>query len=145
MKVIEKECYIPAKTYIDKTYVALDGKVFSQESDCLRYEKQLEIDKHRVFASAINNAYLFDEGYGAILYYFSDQEDYNFFVETKNIPKIYFHSDFNEHGVGWYLFWCEDGGDYADDYYLKNYDAYEKEIDSDWEEYKSDMRKRMKK
>ena len=88
MKVVEKERYIPARTYIDKTYVALDGKVFNQESDCLRYEKQLETEKHPVFASAINNAYVYDDGRSAVLYYFSSQEDYDFFIKAKNLDEV---------------------------------------------------------
>lgn len=144
MKVVEKECYIPAKTYIDKKYVALDGKEFNFESDCLRYEKQLEIEKHSIFTSAISGVYLFEEGYGATLFYFSGQEDYEFFVKTQGFDKeYYFQSDFDEYGAGWYLYWCEDGGDSSDDHYLKNYDAYEKQIESNWEEYKSEMRSRM--
>ena len=55
MKVVEKECYVPAKTYIDKTYVASDGKEFRLESDCLRYEKQLAIDNHPMYKTAIRN------------------------------------------------------------------------------------------
>lgn len=144
MKVVEKECHVPARTYIDKKYVASDGKEFIFESDCLRYEKQLEIEKHPVYTSAIRSVYLFEEGYGATLYYLSSQEDYEFFIETQGFDKkYYFQSDFDEYGAGWYLYWCEDGGDYPDDHYLKNYDAYEKRIESDWEEYKSDMRSRM--
>lgn len=144
MQVIEKECHVPARTYIDKKYVASDGKEFIFESDCLKYEKQLEIEKHPVYTSAIRRVCLFEEGYGATLYYLSSQEDYEFFIETQGFDKkYYFQSDFDEYGAGWYLYWCEDGGDYPDDHYLKNYDAYEKQIESDWEEYKSDMRSRM--
>lgn len=144
MRVVEKECYVPARTYIDKKYVASDGKEFIFESDCLRYEKQLEIEKHPVYTSAIRHVCLFEEGYGATLYYLSNQEDYEFFIETQGFDeKYYLQSDFDEYGAGWYLYWCEDGGDYLDDHYLKNYNAYEKRIESDWEEYKSDMRSRM--
>lgn len=144
MKVVEKECYVPARTYIDKKYVASDGKEFIFESDCLRYEKQLEIERHPIYTSAIKRVCLFEEGYGATLYYLSSQEDYEFFIETQGFDKkYYFNSDFEEYGAGWYLYWCEDGGDYPDDHYLKNYEAYEKRIESDWEEYKSDMRSRM--
>ena len=144
MKIIKEEKYIPAKTYTTTKYVASDGKEFIFEDDCLRYEKQLEIEKHPVYTSAIRRVCLFEEGYGATLYYLSSQEDYEFFIETQGFDKkYYFQSDFDEYGVGWYLYWCEDGGDYPDDHYLKNYDAYEKQIESDWEEYKSDMRSRM--
>lgn len=144
MKIVEEEHYIPARTYIDKKYVASDGRRFISESDCLRYEKQVEIEKHPIYATAIKGVCLFEEGYGATLYYISSQEDYEFFIETQGFDgKYYFYSDFDEYGAGWYLYWCEDGGDCPDDYYLNYYDAYEKQIDSDWEEYKSNMRSRM--
>lgn len=141
MKVVEKECYVPARTYVDKTYVASDGKEFRLESDCLRYEKRLAIESHPIYTTAIKGACLFEEGYGATLYYLSSNEDYEFFVETQGFDKkYYFHSDFEEYGAGWYIYWCEDGGDYQDDHYLKNYDVYENRIESDWKEYKSYMR-----
>lgn len=144
MKVIEKECHIPARTYIDKIYVASDGKEFRSESDCSTYEKRLVIESHPIYTSAIVDVYLFEEGYGATLYYLSCQEDYEYFKETQGFKtERYFHSDFNKYGAGWYLCWCESGGDYLDDYYLKNYDAYEKHVELDWEEYKSNMRSKM--
>ena len=144
MKVIEKERHVPARTYIDKTYVALDGKEFRLESDCSRYEKQLAIESHPIYTSAIKHVDLFGEGHDATLYYLSSQEDYEFFKETQGFKtEHYFHSNYNKYGAGWYLYWCESGGDYPDDYYLENYDAYEKCIESDWEEYKSNMRSKM--
>ena len=144
MKIVKKEHHIPAETIITTTYIALDGKEFTSEDACIKHEKQLEIESHHIYATAIKRVCLFDEGYGATLYHLSSQEDYKFFTETQGLDKKYhFSSDFEEYGAGWYIYWCEDGGDYSDYYYLKNYDAYEKRIDSDWEEYKSDMRSRM--
>lgn len=144
MKVVEKKCHIPAKTYIDKKYIALDGKEFISENDCLRYEKQLAIESHPIYTTAIKNVDLFEEGYIATLYYLSSKEDYEFFIETQDINRKYcFNSDFDECGAGWYIYWCEDGGDYPDEHFLKNYDAYERRIESDWGKYKSYMRSRM--
>jgi hypothetical protein len=144
MKVVEKECYVPARTYIDKKYVASDGKEFIFESDCIEHEKYLAIKSHPIYTTAIKNVDLFEEGYGATLYYLSSQEDYEYFKETQGFKtEHYFYSNFNKYGAGWYLYWSECGGDYPDNYYLKNYDAYEKRIESDWEEYKSYMRNRM--
>lgn len=144
MRVVEKECHVPARTYIDKRYVASDGKEFIFESDCLKYEKQLEIKNHPIYKTAIKRVWLFEEGYGATLYYLSSKEDYEFFIETQGFcKKHHFESDFDEYGVGWYIYWCEDGGDCPDNHYLKNYEVYERRIETDWEEYKSDMRSRM--
>ena len=144
MKVVEKERYVPARTYIDKTYIASDGKEFRFENDCLRYEQRLAIESHPVYTTAIKDVYLFKSENDATLYYFSSKEDYEFFIETRGIDKsYYFHSDFDEYGAGWYIYWFEDGGDCPDHRYLKNYNAYEKKIESNWEKYKSDMRSRM--
>ena len=143
MKVVEKECHVPARTYIDKKYVASDGREFIFESDCLRYEKQLEIERHTLYATAIKDAETFYDSYRATLYYISSKEDYDFFKETQGIDvekENYFDSNFNKYGAGWYLYHIEDGGDYPDDKYLLNYDAYEKMIESELEEYKSRMR-----
>lgn len=142
MKVVEKEYHIPAKTYIDKIYIASDGKEFGSKNDCLRYEKQLAIESHPIYTTAIKNVNLFEEECMATLYYLSSKEDYEFFIETQDLNrKYYFNSDFDEYGAGWYIYWCEDG----DEHFLKNYDAYESRIESDWEKYKSHMRSRMSK
>lgn len=144
MKVVEKECYVPARTYIDKTYIASDGKEFRFESDCLIYEQRLAIESHPIYTTAIKDVCLFRSGHHATLYYLSSKEDYEFFIETQGFDRrYYFHSDFDEHGSGWYIYWLEDGGECPDYRYLKNYDVYEKRIESNWEKYKSDMRSRM--
>ena len=144
MKIVEKECYIPARTYIDKKYVASDGKEFIREIDCLEHERYLAIKSHPIYTTAIKDVDLFEEGYGATLYYLSSQEDYEYFKETQGFKtEHYFHSNFNKYGAGWYLYWSECGGDYPDNYYLKNYDEYEKCIESSWKEYKFYMRSRM--
>lgn len=143
MKVVEKECHVPARTYIDKKYVASDGKEFIFESDCLKYEECLAIESHPIYTTAIKDAETFWDSYRATLYYFSSKEDYDFFKKTQGIDvekEYYFDSNFNKYGAGWYLYHIEDGGDYPDYKYLRNYDAYEKMIESEWEEYKSHMR-----
>ena len=143
MKVVEKECHVPARTYIDKKYVASDGREFIFESNCLRYEKQLAIESHPIYTTAIKDAETFWDSYRATLYYISNKEDYDYFKETQGIDvenEYYFDSNFNKYGAGWYLYHIEDGGDYPDYKYLRNYDAYEKMIESELAEYKSRMR-----
>ena len=143
MKIITEEKTIPAKTYTETKYIASDGKEFGSKNDCLRYEKQLAIESHPIYTTSIKNVYLFEEGYMATLYYFSSKEDYEFFIKTQDLNRKYYFSDFDEYGAGWYIYWCEDGGDYPDEHFLKNYDAYESRIESDLEKYKSYMRTRM--
>ena len=145
MKIVEKEYCIPAKTVITTIYVASDGKEFISEYDCMQYEKQLEIKNHPTYKSMIENVSTFEDEHYGTLHYISSQEDYEYFKETKGIKNNYrFDSNFDEYGAGWYLYWTEDGGDYPDDKYLKNYDAYESDVESRWNEYKKYMRHKMK-
>ena len=145
MKVVEKERYVPARTCIDKIYVASDGKEFYFKDDCLSHEKRLAIESHPIYTSAIQDVSKF-YGEDVILYYLSNKEDYEFFKEIQGIDsdEYHFNSDFDKYGEGWYLYWVEDGGDYLDYTFLENYNAYEKEMELSWEKYKSDMRSRMK-
>lgn len=145
MKVVEKECHVPAKTFIQKTYIASDGKEFHLESECLNYEKRLAIQNHLIYKSAVERADTFYEGYGAKLFYLSSKEDFEFFKETQGFTtKYYFHSNFDEYGPGWYIYWAEHGGDYPDDHYLKNYNVYIKDIEEYLEEYKLNLHNAMK-
>lgn len=143
MKIVEEEHYIPAKTYTSKKYIAIDGKEFGIESDCLRYEKQLEIQNHPVYATAIEDIYTFEDDYCAKLFHISSQEDYDFFVETQGFGNNYFTSDFDKYGAGWYLFYYIDGGDYLNFYHLINYETYIKELDDRFKSWKSDMYNKM--
>lgn len=146
MKIVEKECQVPAWTYINKTYIALDGKEFTSEDACLRYEKHLEIENHPIYASAIKDVYTFEDEHYVTLYYISNQEDYEYFKETQGIKSNrHFNSDFEKYGAGWYLFYTVDGGCTinGDDFFLYNYDAYEKDIELRWNEYKEDIRHKM--
>ena len=84
MRVEEREITIPAKTYIEKVYVASDGKYFTSEDSCLWYEKDLKNKQHPVYINAIENIYTYNDDYVATLYYFSNEEDYKFFLNSKN-------------------------------------------------------------
>ena len=144
MKIVKKEHYIPANTVITTVYIASDGKEFTSENDCIAHEKQIEIANHPIYTSAIKNVYTFEDEDWATLFYISSQEDYEYFKETQGIKtERYFHSDFNEYGVGWYIFYVIDGGDYPSYQYLYNYNAYEHEIELRWKKYKKDMRYKM--
>lgn len=144
MKVVTEEHYIPAKTYTTTKYITLDGKEFQNEDDCLRHEKYLEIINHPVFKSKIETVGTFDDEHRGCLYYLRNKEDYDFLINHSGFSHgDYIDSNFEEYGGGWYLFWCENGGDYYDFYNICNYDAYEKNIESDWKEYKEKMHKLM--
>lgn len=140
MKVVTEEHYVPEKRYTTTKYIASDGTEFVTECDCLRHEKYLEVMNHHVFKNCITGVHTFDDEYPATLYYIRNEDDYNFLISHNGISKrdkIY--SDFEQHGKGWYLFWNEGGGDYYDIFNIYNYDSYEEEIESEWEEYKQKM------
>lgn len=140
MKVVKEEKHIPAKTYTETKYVASDGREFLSEKDCARYEKHLEIQKHPVYANSIETC-TYDGEYCAKLYYISGQEDYEFLIETQS--GISRNSDFDTYGAGWYIFWEVDMGDYPSYPHLFNYEAYVKEAETNFEEWKSNNQKRM--
>lgn len=150
MRIEEKEVIIPAKTYIERKYIASDGTEFVSENSCLSYEKNLEIKKHPVYASAIENIYTFDEEYRATLYYFSNEEDYKFFLNSKNLKenKVDMYncrhnlvSDFEDYGAGWYICWNYSWGDYSDTYYIRNHNNYINEFEKEWQCYKDSLKK----
>lgn len=137
MKVITEEKHIPAKIYTTIKYIASDGKEFQNEDECLKYERDLEIKEHPVFKSRIESIRTFDDEHRGHLYYLRNKEDYDFLINHSGFSQgDYIDSNFGEYGEGWYLFWCEDGGDYRDYYYIYNYNAYEKEIEDSWIGYK---------
>lgn len=139
MKVVTEEQYVPAKSYTVTKYVASDGKEFSTQRDCERYEKQLEIMKHPVIASRIDGLYTFDYEYPATLYYISSEEDYSF-LTTCWLCSSRTETDFYKYGPGWYLFYSIDGGDSADSYHFFNYDQYEKKVEEQWMKWKTAIR-----
>lgn len=144
MKVIEKEVCIPAKTYVDRTYIATDRTEFSTKQSCLDYEKRLAIQSHPVYASCIKDIIDFTGDWEGRLYYISSLEDHDFFMKTQGFNEFYFNSDFNQHGAGWYIFYIVDGGDYDDVAYLENYNVYINKVESSLQYYKKNIEKKIK-
>lgn len=141
MKVIKEEKYIPAKTYTETKYIASDGREFFNEKDCIRHEEHLEVLKHPVYATSIETCTYYDGDY-AKLYYISCEEDYDFLIATQGVG-LYFDSDFEQYGAGWYLRYEIDMGDYPSHAYLWNYDNYVKEAETTFENWKSNNKKKM--
>lgn len=143
MKKVEETVHVPAKTYVRTKYVASDGEEFYSEDQCLRHERNLEIDNHPVFKTRISNVEIFNTDYMGTLYYLTSGKDYNFFVETMQIRKNKLDENFSKYGAGWYLYWFVDGDYFCDEYYLYNYDAYTNEIKSEFAKWEEDMRSKM--
>ena len=124
MHLLVRKKTIPEHTTEEKVWVANDGKEFQFESLCRQYEEQLAKERCRVLSTAIKNGYTyeFDDGRAATLYYIRDDEDYQNLV--RYVIGSDGMSDYCKYGTGWYMCWCVDGGDYSDDWFLKNLDAY---------------------
>ena len=144
MKVVTEEHYVPERRYTTTKYIALDGKEFSTEEDCLRYEKYLEIENHPVFKNSIRDILTFDDEYRGNLYYLSNEDDYDFLVKNLGLRhNDSINSDFYDYGQGWYLYWCENWGDYPDHHCIRNYNAYVEEIETDLKEWKEEIQNKI--
>ena len=126
MEVRIKEETIPAKTYTVIEYVAKDGKIFNTKEQCQHHEQIIDFENTPLIKNSIQT-YTFGTDYqedcGATLYYINDEEDIHNLVPY-SYSYVNGETDFNEHGAGWYICYCVDGGDYADSYYLYHYDTY---------------------
>ena len=139
MKIVTKEKTIPAKTYTETKYIASDGREFFDEKSCLNHEQYLEIMSHPVYTTCFETSTLYDGDF-ARLYYFSNQEDYEFFVATG--AGSYKDSDFEKYGAGWYLVYDIDG-DYHTYTHILNYDNYVKEYEIEFENWKNSNTEKM--
>lgn len=141
MKIITEEKTIPAKTYTETKYIASDGREFSNEKSCLDHEQYLEIMSHPVYTTRVATTTLYDDDF-AMLYYFSSEEDYEFFIATG--AGSYKDSDFEKYGAGWYLVYDIDG-DYHTYTHILNYDNYVKEHEAEFENWKRSNVEKMQK
>lgn len=139
MKIITEEKTIPAKTYTETKYVASDGKEFFNEKSCLVHEQYLEIVSHPIYTTRIETTTLYDDNF-ATLYYFSSQEDYEFFIATG--ASGYTDSDFEKYGAGWYLVYDIDCDCHTYTHIL-NYDNYVKEYEIEFENWKRSNAEKM--
>lgn len=145
MKIVTEEHYVPERRYTTIKYIASDGKEFTTEDGCLTHERQLEIKSHPVFKNCIINVPIsFDYEYRGNLYYLSNEDDYNFLIKNLGLRRNdSINSDFYDYGQGWYLYWCEDGGDYPDYHCIHNYDAYVKDIEAELKKWKEEIQNKM--
>lgn len=140
MQIVTKEKTVPAKTYTETKYIASDGREFFDEKSCLNHEQYLEIMSHPVYTTRIATTTLYDGDF-ATLYYFSSQEDFEFFVATGT--GVYKDTtDFEKYGAGWYLVYDIDS-DYHTYTHILNYDNYVKEYETEFENWKRSNAERM--
>lgn len=144
MKVITEERIIPEKRYMTTKYVALDDKEFDTAQACLAYEERLKVERHPMIQTAILGVMPFLGGDSVNLYYISNADDYNFFMKyvVGSGRRIRCKSDFCDYGEGWYLYWSDSDAccDYHD---LHNYDAYVAEVESELQEWKNNIQRKM--
>lgn len=145
MKVVTEEHYIPEKRYTITKYIASDGQEFTTEDGCLKHEEYIEVKNHPVFKNCILNISTFDGEHSGNLYYLSSEDDYNFFIKNIGLRRNDgINSDFYDYGQGWYLYWLEDNwNDYRGHHYVRNYDAYVKEIEVDLKEWKEEIQNKI--
>ena len=142
MKEIIKTYTIPVQERTETVYVAFDGKEFSTKRECENYELFEKMKNNFVYKTAIPFCEFYNSNVGT-LFYFRNEEDYNFLLESKGIKKNYecayfLTSNFNVFGPGWYLYYYEDGGDWVDSYYILNYQHYLEKLKKELKEYEED-------
>lgn len=76
------------------------------------------------------------------MYHITSKEDLEFLKDAENIWG--WNTDFDKYGPGWYIYYCEDGGDYMDSYYLYNYIEYEKRMEDELRKWKAGIREKAK-
>ena len=99
MKIVTEEHYVPERRYTTTKYIASDGKEFTTEDACLVHEDLLEIKNHPVFKNCIIDILTFDDEHRGILYYLSNEDDYNFLVKNLGLRRNdSINSDFYDYG-----------------------------------------------
>ena len=140
MRIETKEIKIPAQTYIETIYYSDDGKKFPNQDACEIYENSLKIASHPVFKNS-KDIWTYPYGYKAKAYYFSSEDDYNFFLKSQGFDEKewYFESDYKRYGNGWYIFWEEGCENSHNEYSLKNLNNYMSEEKKDFEDWESSI------
>lgn len=140
MRIETKKVKIPAQTYIETIYYSDDGKKFQNQDACEIYENSLKIASHPVFKNS-KDIWTYPYGYKAKAYYFSSEDDYNFFLKSQGLDEKewYFKSDYKRYGNGWYIFWEEEYENNHNEYSLKNLNNYMSEEKKDFEDWESSI------
>lgn len=140
MRIETKKVKIPAQTYIETIYYSDDGKKFQNQDACEIYENSLKIASHPVFKNS-KDIWTYPYGYKAKAYYFSSEDDYNFFLKSQGLDEKewYFESDYKRYGNGWYIFWEEEYENNHNEYSLKNLNNYMSEEKKDFEDWESSI------
>lgn len=130
MKVEQRE-----KIILTNKYIAEDGKEFNNKKDCIMYEKKLKLS-----ISIIPDIYDFWDNETAKLIYISEEEDIDNLREYYDTDCII--EDFIEYGKGWYMIKKECTLDSCR-YYLYNIENYTKDIEFQFNEWKSLIEKKI--
>ena len=144
MKVVTEKHYVPARRYTTTKYIASDGKEFTTEEACLAHEGKLEVENHPVFKNCVIGILTFDNEHRGNLYYLSNDDDYEFLVKNLGLRRNdSINNDFYDYRRGWYLYWFENWGDYADHHYIRNYNVYVEEIETELKEWKEEIQNKI--
>ena len=136
MKIEQRE-----KVTLVNKYIAKDGKEFDSKKDCIKYEKELELNNDKLFKSIIKGVYNFwDNRCGDLIYVSKEKniESIKYYYDIEHIIE-----DFRKYGKGWYIFYKE----YSIDsywYYLYNIENYKRDIRFQFNEWESMIDKKIK-
>lgn len=121
---------------VDK-YIAEDGKMFDNEEDCVKYEKE----QSHVLKSIKHINYFWDNKY-AKLVYLSNKEDFNNFTNLDD--SHFWDENFSDHGSGWYIYLpAEKNSPYTTPNCLFNLVNHVKYIEFIFEEWKSKIEEKI--
>lgn len=126
MEIKTTQITIPEQVTTANIYVAIDGKEFLYERDCLNYERKLDYNKYPVIKNRINKGIQTFDNFNATLYYVESAEDVELITAFENCHRFEIEDSFEQYGKGLYIYWRDDLGDYTFNY-LCHYDTYVKE------------------
>ena len=143
MRIENRSRVIPETTYEYDVYIASDGREFLGKEACEDYETRLKLEEKIVFKTCIKGIYTLDDEY-AILYNIENDEDHGIILSQFRKHELeYLVDDYSKFGPGWYIYYSSDGGDGPDFHYIRNYEAYVKELEDELDNWKAEISSKM--
>ena len=122
-------------------YIAKDGKEFSRQDECLRYEYSLDTDKPQVVATAIHSLHSFEGDSPAIIYHIDSEEDWNYLFNYVWERHLCTGLSWNKYrGPQDYIAIENDGGDYHETYTVYPLEEYLEDIIEEAHSYEQKIR-----
>lgn len=144
MQVIEKKRAIPARTILEKVWIAFDGTEFDSCDSCLDYERNLQLKNTNVYKQRIENIPNFCGGYPVTLFFIQSQDDWETVMLIKSVHRLSSASDtFERCGPGWYMhYWAADGSVHGIDH-INSLSKYMSDLEERWAQWKQNLFKKI--